>query len=69
MSIDERLKDHDDWEKETVLMELMSGWCHKQFTSGVGRVQECERLKGKVISALVSGCCGERPQSYELITS
>lgn len=69
MSIDERLKGYDDWEKETVLMELMSGWCHKQFTSGVGRVQESERLKGKVISALVSGCCGVRPQSSELITS
>lgn len=55
MRIDERLEDHDDWEKETVLMALMSGWCHKQFTSGLGRVQECERLKGKVISALVSG--------------
>lgn len=66
MRIDERLEDHDDWEKETVLMALMSGWCHKQFTSGLGRVQESERLK--VISALVSGCCGERPQSSELIT-
>lgn len=66
MRIDERLEGYDDWEKETVLMELMSGWCDKQFTSGVGRVQESERLK--VISALESGCCGERPQSSELIT-